>query len=155
MTIRGRPRTPRAVKEKKGTLFNNREPKNPVVLQRGIPAPPPTLDEISRNIWLEVAQLLRPMAVVSPEDFEAYNALVQVIKQKRIAEQALAACGYQVSYVTQSGSLKVRPEWQLISDLDRRLMGWLARFGLTPVDREKLSRPDGESSEGEFGEYQE
>jgi hypothetical protein len=35
--------------------------------------------------------------------------------------------------------IRVRPEVAMIADADRRLMAWLARFGLSPADRSRVS----------------
>ena len=35
--------------------------------------------------------------------------------------------------------VRARPEVAMISDADRRVATWLARFGLTPADRSRVS----------------
>lgn len=159
-----RPRKPTALKELAGTLqpcrTNEREPR----LQPGVPLPPPHASAMARKVWPGIAGMLEEMGVLTAADAPALEALCETYADLLRARQALdrgisdgedliAAAG-DLTYVTEGKNgkmLRARPEVAMVADADRRLCMWLARFGLTPADRSRVSAAaSGEQEEDEY-----
>jgi Phage terminase, small subunit len=104
--------------------------------------------------WQSVGHALLRLRTLSTEDAEGPAALRQALDEARAARLALAspvvnsrgrvvcapgalACATEST----SGSVlsRARPEVATMSDADRRVATWLARFGMTPADRSRVS----------------
>lgn len=108
-----------------------------------------------------VSVLLDRMGVLTEADglalesmCEAYADLIEARQQLRrsIETEVMSESGESYPHeVAKAGSLtyvtvgksgpmaRNRPETALIADADNRLRAWMARFGLTPADRSKVS----------------
>lgn len=84
---------------------------------------------------------------------EAYADLIEARQQLRKEiehgeeKHEVAATG-SLTYVTvgKSGPMvRNRPETSLIADADNRLRAWMARFGMTPADRSRVSTAEGDA----------
>lgn len=138
----GRPRTPDALKKLKGTLqpcrVNKRAPK---VDAKNLPPPPPYFSEGEKVAWRYLAKLIDPLRVAAPADVVAFEQLV--ISYAIVAEaraQLRESDRLTVVEETNAGSTeKARPELAVLLNFKKQLSVELARFGLTPADRTKVS----------------
>lgn len=152
-----RPRKPSHLKLVTGTERKSRanlaEPK-PTKAPRL--APPGLPDDVARA-WRLYVPRLDAMGVLSDSDVPAVLALCHAHAERDRARAALArdvvvgsqtvARGGETTYPTTSSTggimLRTRPEVALIADADRRVMAYLAQFGLTPAARGKVSGAGG------------
>lgn len=134
-----------------GSFNVTRELKNYPVLPKGIPLPPADLNDAQVAVWLRLAAVIAPMYITTEQDAEALRGFVNVIVDAQVARASLEAHGNEVYMETTSKygtTIKVRPEWKLLSDLDKRLLVYLSRFGMTPADRGRVSslKPQGKGN---------
>jgi P27 family predicted phage terminase small subunit len=147
----GRPRLPTSLKKLHGTArpdrANPREPKG-----IGAPEPAARLSAAAAAYWPRVMEVLAGMRVTAESDGLAVAALCETLADLAAARESLAkpveadgrviAEGGAQTYTveTKSGGVMVRarPEVGMIADADRRLMSWLAKFGLSPSDRTRV-----------------
>ncbi|MFV3129270.1 P27 family phage terminase small subunit [Niveispirillum sp. KHB5.9] len=156
---KGRPRKPTHLKVVAGTDRPDRRNGNEPTPARERPSPPADLSVKAAAAWGELVTILDGMGVMTCADVFALAALAETVADLRRLRDALArdvvldpgggtepviiAKGGEPTYVVcgRSGAqVKHRPEVAMIADADRRLQGWLARFGLTPSDRSRVSR---------------
>lgn len=138
----GRPPKPTHPKSIKGTMqpcrTSAREPKLP----REIPSPPAHLSDRAKSAWGYVSALLDEMGALTRVDGLAIEGLCEAYAELCAAREALRERG-STTYETlnQSGSVMHRayPEVGMAADADRRVSGWLAKFGLSPADRSRVS----------------
>lgn len=138
-----RPRKPTLLKVVGGTAqpcrINKSEPKP----KRVKPSPPAHLSDKAKTAWGEASVILDRIGVLTEADAIAMEGLCEAIADLRTARQALASYGGSLTYetVTKDGGKMHRayPEVAMVSDADRRLAMWLAKFGLTPADRSRVS----------------
>lgn len=153
----GRPRTPTALKLVQGTARKDRTNKAEPKPRREIPSPPEHMSDRAKVAYGRVSVILDRMGVLTEADgialeamCEAYADLIEARQQLRAAieygdaeeaRETVAEAG-KLTYVTvgKSGPMaRNRPETSLIADADNRLRAWMARFGLTPADRSRVS----------------
>lgn len=139
-----RSRKPTALKLLQGTLNTTRQNKAEPHGTPGIPQPPDYLCPEELLIWHRFAAILDPMRIVNREDFASFELLVATYGEMVRLRNALRRDGYAMTYETANDKthtvmLRARPEMQLLADVDRRLVTLLARFGLTPADRSRVS----------------
>jgi P27 family predicted phage terminase small subunit len=82
--------------------------------------------------------LLDAMGVLTEADGPALAALAETADDLVVARRALAAHGGSLTYATETG-VRVWPEVRIVAEANKRLASWLARFGMTPSDRSKVS----------------
>jgi P27 family predicted phage terminase small subunit len=133
-----RPRKPTALHLVQGTArpdrINSREPKP----RRKRPRCPSHLTDGAKLQWRHFAQLLDAMGVLTEADGPALAALAETADDLIVARRALAARD-GLTYEAENGMVRVWPEVRLVNDATKRLASWLARFGMTPADRSKVS----------------
>lgn len=138
--------------------MNKKEPKP----TRAIPVAPGHMSARAQEAYGRVSVFLDGMGVLTEADgmalesmCEAYADLIEARQQLRKSieveirsedgsnsypcEVAKADC---LTYVTvgKSGPMaRSRPETALVADADNRLRAWMARFGMTPADRSRVS----------------
>ena len=139
---------PTALKILEGTGRKDRvNPREPTP-ERGIPIAPKHLAPSAKKIWNELCQLLDEIGVLTLADVFALEGAAQSLAELRAARAALKARASN-TYCTTSrdGSVMHRtyPEVQAIADLDRRVLAWLGKLGLTPCDRAKVSATEAET----------
>lgn len=151
-----RPRKPTHLKVVAGTDQPCRTNKNEPKPRREKPSPPSHLSDKAKTAWGAVSVILDRMGVLTEADGYALEGLCEAYADLRLARDSLSAAG-ELYYETtnQSGGvmLRPRPEVAMISDADRRFAMWLAKFGLTPADRSRVSAalPDDGNQFAEFG----
>lgn len=155
-----RPRTPTAMKELKGTLQPCRQNPDEPELEPGVPLAPEHLSERGRAAWNYIVAMLADMKVLTAADamavenaaeayadiLEAREALKHPITLGEGAEAYVVAHAGSRTYVTvgKGGPMvRTRPEVALIADASRRLAMWLAKLGMTPADRSRVSGAGG------------
>jgi P27 family predicted phage terminase small subunit len=129
--------------------MNEHEPKlPPSVLQ-----PPAHLSEAAREAWGKIGQIVSDMGILTGGDPLALEGLCGAYADLLAARASLerpiycgddvVAVGGSPTYITvgKNGNLMIRarPEIALIKDADRRLAMWLAKFGMSPADRSRVS----------------
>lgn len=147
----GRRPTPTAIRETTGNPgkrpMNAAEPKPPA----GLPAAPAHLSPQALAAWPVIGRLLVDMRVLTEADAVALEGMCEAYADLLAARAALAEPVYvgdqmiarprERTYITIGNSgpmIRKRPEVEMIADADRRLQGWLSRFGLTPADRSRV-----------------
>jgi P27 family predicted phage terminase small subunit len=137
-----RPRKPTALKLVTGTFRKDRNNAAEPQPKRAIPRCPSHLSDGAKLQWRHFARLLSGMGVLTAADGPALAALAETADDLAVARRALAAHGGALTYATETG-FRVYPEVRLISDANKRLASWLARFGMTPADRARVSVVEG------------
>lgn len=152
---------PTVLKLISGTAQPCRTNKSEPEAKRGIPPAPKHLSSRGLQAWPHISALLNDMGVLAISDpigleglCEAYADLtaardslnkpltVRMLSEAGEMEDIEVAAGGERYYWThgKSGPMRrARPELSDIADADRRLMTWVARFGLTPADRARVS----------------
>jgi hypothetical protein len=121
---------PTAIKALKGSINvtrqNKREPRLSVF---EVPAPGPDLTPNQRKAWLELAPCVNALRVMTKADMAAFHLLVDQLAELYGARED-KKCG-RITRVT----------------IRRALISDMARFGMTPVDRQRVASIDGESKD--------
>lgn len=141
-----RPPKPTATKELAGTARAHRRNKaEPKPARAMLPCPRDLAGPAAAH-WRRLAPMLHGLGVLTLADEDALRRLCECLAQIASLEADLAAYGSPtVETKTEKGGyqVKARPEFGMISDLDRRLLGYFSRFGLTPADRSRIvATPD-------------
>lgn len=168
-----RPRKPTHLKVVAGTdqpcRTNKKEPKP----RRERPSPPAHLSDKAKTAWGAAAVILDRMGVLTEADGFALEGLCEALADLHQARSSLARpiigrrldkeTGEEnVWTIAEAGELRYvsfgkdgvmvrqRPEVAMIADADRRVSMWLAKFGLTPADRSRVSssKDDGDDPFG-------
>lgn len=132
--------------------------------KRERPSPPSHLSDRGKAGWAQAALITDRMGVLTEADGLAMEALAEAIADIRAARASLAkplmlevngemcevaAAGerYYWSFGKAGPMRRSRPEIADISDADRRAAMWMAKFGMTPADRSRVSGgPDKEEN---------
>jgi P27 family predicted phage terminase small subunit len=126
-----------------GTLRKDRLNPNEPTPAPGIPKAPAHLSARARAAWKVLSERLDAIGVLTQADGLALEGLCEAYADLQQARESLAAHGGRVTYecTTKSGDVMYRshPEVAMIADADRRVQTWLAKFGLTPADRSRVS----------------
>jgi len=102
--------------------------------------------------WKHHVELMEPLRVLVPADCFALEALVHAHLDLRRAQAAVAEDG---AFYMHGKLQKKHPACAIAADADRRYMSWLAKFGLTPVDRERVSPVPEERPPSPWAEFAE
>lgn len=141
----GRPRKPRALKLVQGTDRPDRANKKaPAGAPCPVGDPPDDLNEFAQLAWRSLGELVDPLKVVTRADLVAFRQLAVVLGILEQAREALDDAG-ELTFVvsTETGEvIRKRPEVEILATYQRILDAKLARFGLTPAEREKVSGID-------------
>jgi P27 family predicted phage terminase small subunit len=134
-----RPRKPTHLKLVQGTARPDRINRNEPQPQRKRPRCPSHISDGAKAQWRHFAQLLDEMGVLTEADGPALAALAETADDLAQARRALVARGGSLTYTAENGMERVWPEVRLIDQFGKRLASWLARFGMTPADRSRVS----------------
>ena len=147
-----RPRKPTHLKIVTGTLRRDRTNANEPTPRRTRPKPPAHLSDFGRAAWTEIAAIADTLGVLTAGDVLALEGLAEAVGDLRAARASLAeALVYEGATVAEGGARfywtsgaggpmrRPRPELAAIADADRRVCSWVARFGLSPSDRSKVT----------------
>jgi len=137
----GPAKKPTALKIIEGTARADRtnpaEPKPPIALLDA----PEHLSAQARETWGAVAPILVRMRVLTIADPIALERLCEAYAETRALRAVVEAEGY--TYETQNIAgermLRANPAVGMLADADRRLLGYLRAFGMTPADRSRVS----------------
>ena len=158
MSNAGRPRKPAALKLVTGTLRADRKNvQMPATLPIDrIPAPPKNLDAYEKAAWLRLAKIVQPMKIATTEDMVAFQEMVTSLAVCDAAREDIRANGITVEGFTDRGApiSRKNPAVEVLATFKRLLAAELARFGLTPADRERVSQLTGDAgSEDPLDEF--
>ena len=162
----GRPRKPTHLKVVAGTAQPSRiNPAEPMPA-KGIPAAPTHLSTRARAAWAQLSVIVNDMGVLTESDPVALemlcNAYVDLLQARaslaapliltitvqsedggeiQAPPSMMAAAGERYYWTMGKGGpmRRARPEIADIADAERRVAMWLAKFGLTPADRSRVS----------------
>lgn len=160
-----RPRTPTKLKVVAGTDRPDRANANEPKPRRERPSPPSHISDRGRSAWAEVVLICDRMGVLTEADPVALEAMAEALGDLRAARSSLglplilagepdgdgnvkehevAKAGERYYWTFGKGGpmRRARPELADIADADRRLASWLAKFGMTPADRSRVSASD-------------
>lgn len=132
------PHKPTAVKQLQGTLnptrANKAEPKASAI---DLPAPPADLTPDEVEAWQELAKAVDPMRISTAADLVSFREMAETLGMIRALRKSLYASG---PLVDSTGKMdRLRPEIGALST-QRQLLGkQLARWGMTPADRQRVS----------------
>lgn len=145
----GNNRKTRRAKVVQGTFRRDRD-RSGLPASPGIPTPPRELTGKARKKWDELVARPGLQQVLSPHDGEALAALcmhwaVMLTAFEKIAKDGPLVKGYR-------GALVKHPALQVLRDSSSALGGYLARFGLTPVDRARVAMLEVDDAD-EFEEF--
>ncbi|MGC3997492.1 MAG: hypothetical protein QM767_08350 [Anaeromyxobacter sp.] len=116
-----RPRLPRRVKELRGTLHPEREPKNPATLPGcRVPAPPRGMSAAMRRVWRELAAQVDAIGCYGPSDYTSFRLLVHAV-------HTVDSLGDDVAD---------SPRFRFMAAASAMLQ----RFGLDPASRSRVER---------------
>ncbi len=156
----GRPRKPSHLKVVSGTAQRCRTNPHEPTPRAGIPEAPRHLSVRARAAWAQLSAIVHDMGVLTEGDPVALemlcNAYVDVLQARASlnrpllipwdgidekGERTAAAAGerYYWTFGKSGPMRRARPEVADIADGERRLAMWLAKFGLTPADRSRVS----------------
>lgn len=153
---------PRETKNLQGTLRKCRD--NPNAPKLPVVCPATSTSRLSpegAKAWPEVVRLVNELHVCTAADLVALECMAEALGDLRAARSALAqplvrdgvelARGNERYYWT--GTIRrQRPEVMAVASAERRFGTWAAKFGITPVDRQKVASlpPDDGNAFGEF-----
>lgn len=152
-------RKPTKLKLLSGTAQSSRlNKREPNVSPPTIPDPPPYLLAEEAEAWRRFGSVIDPMRIVTREDFASFELLVVTYAEMVRLRNSLRQNGYEMVYEcakSEGGGtmLRARPEMALLSDVDRRLVNLLGRFGLTPADRSRVSMADSHGAQDPEDEF--
>lgn len=154
----GRPRKPIKLHLIEGTLRKDRHSKRlaeePPPVAPGAendgscPAPRPGLRPEVRKVWEEMRANLK-FKIFSGEDVQAFEQMVLGWVRWKELDQWIADNGYTVESTMADGRTqeKLAPQVQEWNDLNRQLLAYWARFGMTPADRARVRQKVGDDDE--------
>jgi phage terminase small subunit len=137
----GRARKPLSLMEAQGTINRTRvrqQGRLSQALVRGIPDYPPEFPDALKPSFDYYAHLLNDRGVLTSQDGAALSELVYTHDQLLRARAALDALGDDIFVLDSKGRLRGQVLLRQVRVLGSDLMRLLARFGLTPRDRERV-----------------
>ena len=148
----GRRRKPSALKLIEGTWRADRARPNEPSPRRARPRPPARLSPHARRAWQQIVGIADALGVLAVTDMLAVESFSEAVGDLRAARESLAlpltingvtlCAGGERYYVTggpEAPFVRARPELSQIERADRRVAGWISRFGFSPADRGKVS----------------
>jgi P27 family predicted phage terminase small subunit len=137
----GRARKPVSLMDAQGTANKSRlrqQGRLGVRLARGVPDYPPQFDDALKPSFDSLADLLNTRGVLTSQDGVALGELVYTHHLLLRLRHMLDKMTVEEMFVTIKGRTKEHPLLRLVRALQNDLVRLLARFGLTPRDREKI-----------------
>jgi hypothetical protein len=139
----GRPRKPTAAKKLAGTLRKDRaNPDEPQGTPVAMPDAPADLNKFERAAWDELKRLVDPRQVAIAADVYAFRRMVEVCGMLAALRKSFADAKWKpvIAESTKAGvQLRIHPAVQAIPTYEKLAMLHLARWGLSPAERSKVS----------------
>jgi P27 family predicted phage terminase small subunit len=149
----GPPRKPTALKVLEGTFRHDRATtREPASAAIKVPSAPRHLSATERRMWRRLAPMIDKLRVMTAGDVEAFELLVAHLAIIFDARAALKGAE-SMTYTTSSGAVVQRPELQMIATHSKIAGVYMARFGLSPADRSRVSMLGGEPSGDDLDEF--
>lgn len=134
----GRPPKPAAIHRIQGTFRPDRHGGDELFETATLECPV-WIKGPARRWWKELAALLGKAGVSTTGDQRALELLVKAYEEWRTADAAIAKAG-SLTYETDSGVLKTRPEVAIRNAAFHNVRAALAMFGLDPQSRAKIRK---------------
>lgn len=135
----GRPPTPTALKQLRGTVRPDRvrsdEPQAPPIQK--VPPCPTFLKDEARREWRRMARKLMAMGVLTAIDLDALSVYCQVYARWRDAEEKLNQFGPIIK--DKDGGFAQSPYLGVANECIRQLRMFMGEFGITPSSRTRVS----------------
>ena len=132
----GRPRKPRKVKERQGTLRASRDVEPEAQIAPGIPECPETLSAGAKQEWRRVCSDLRDAGLLSKVDRCALAIYADNWSRWMEALEVLKVSPLVVE--TLNGSLIQNPHLGILNRAQDKCGKFLAKFGMSPADRASI-----------------
>ena len=117
-----RPKTPTKIKIVKGTFRKHRENKNEPMPEKPLGDPPGCLDDLQKKVWEELAAIV-PAGILTDADRIILELATRLLSELRV-------------------------KGRLATGKMGHLIGCLARMGMSPSDRGKVSIPEKKQTTG-------
>lgn len=152
----GRPRKPRALKLVLGTDRPDRaNARAPSPASVSLPAPPKGFSARQKRAWKELAALVDPMRITSSADVVAFREMARCLAMIDQANEELEEYGRTDYEMTTEAGTAYRKYSQVetIATYQKILDAKLGRFGMTPADREKVSKIGADQADDPLDEF--
>jgi P27 family predicted phage terminase small subunit len=151
-----RRKLPAAIKELKGTARPNRMHPHPSLPPLSECPPLPSgvqLGKIGTQVWWETLTRLTALRVVTDNDLRPLAAYCAAVENWEEAQRSIREDGIIIQAMTTAGIVPKRnPAVDIASQQYTIMKDGMARFGLTPSDRQSIQAlPDQEPEGDEWG----
>jgi P27 family predicted phage terminase small subunit len=140
----GRPQTPTNILKLKGS--DKKDParmkdRNPPEPKKGIPKPPQWLNPNAKKAFRELAKITDGMNVLTMADSATLALICDAYADYLDAKKLVDTDGLVYTVTNREGQtmMKANPAATIKADAWRRVMAGLGKFGLSPVEREKIN----------------
>lgn len=122
-----------------------------------LPPPPRHLDAFERTAWRRLAELVDPLRICAPSDVlaveQAAISLGMVYRARNeLQRKHKGATTYEV--ITESGTVvRALPQIETTAKFTKIFAAWIAKFGLSPADRERVASIADESADDPLNEF--
>jgi len=143
--VMGRPKKPRVVKERQGTLRPHREKKPEAQIAPGMPECPEALTDGAKEEWCRVCKDLYDAGLLSKVDRGALAIYCDNWDRWMVALEVLKTKDAVIE--TPNGSLIRNPHLAILNQAQDKCGKFAAKFGMAPADRASITaRPPEEES---------
>ena len=144
----GHNRLPIEIRALRGTVRKDRAQTGDlgqVVLKARCPS---WLSPDAKKVWRYLAPRLTAAGVLRETDLPALALMCAHFGVALEAAKALGRDGLLIPDSAHGGALRKHPAAQLLRDASASFQGYAGTFGLTPLDRARLARPEPEPKDG-------
>ena len=148
-----RPRKPTRLKVIQNTARLCRLNPDEPLFDIEIPAPPEHLSDRAKMFWKTIADILTSKGIVAAVDACSLESMAETYSEMVAARLKLRDKGgptYETTNQRGDKMFRAYPEVAIVSDCDRRLCAWYARFGMTPADRSRVAVDPGAKDQNPF-----
>lgn len=147
----GRLKKPTRLKILQGTQRADRMNENEPIYSPIIPTIPEHLSEYAKEEWIYIIKFLDPVGLITEVDKAALAGYCQSYGRWRQAEEQLNKTELVIK--TQSGNLIQNPFVGIANKAMEHMRKYITMFGLSPVDRAKVSAKEPKKTENKFARF--
>lgn len=137
---RGRKPTPRNLKIIRGSDRPDRMNADEPIVPVCTPDAPEHLDPEEQRIFTEQAEILARMRVMSEADVKALSIFARAWKESLDAHERMIKSGGLIIQAPKTGVPMHNPYKKARDDAEKKALGILTEFGLTPSSRTRVSK---------------